>query len=107
MDTSKAKKNGAKKTEEKKQEALKIDSWDVSKVRVVGSKNGDMIFFTLMLNGISINNCKAVSGKNGDFIAMPQYKGSDGNYYNSVYAFLADEDQKLILEKVQAAIDAI
>ena len=106
MDTSKAKKN-SKKTEEKKQEALKIDSWDISKVRVIGSKNGDLVFFTLTLNGISINNCKVVSDKNGDFIAMPQYKGSDGNYYNSVYAFLADEDQKLILEKVQAAIDAM
>ena len=104
MDTSKAKKAN-KKQEETKQEALKIDSWDIAKVRVVGGKKGDTVYFTLMLNGVNINNCKAVSGKNGDFIAMPQYKGSDGKYYNSVYAFISDEDQKLILEKVQAALD--
>ena len=55
--------------------------------------------------GISINNCRIVTGKNGDFISFPQYKGTNGEYYNVVYAKLSEEDTKNICALVQEKID--
>lgn len=100
MDTSKAKNNSKKKVEN-----IKVDRCDVRNVRVLETKNGDVVFFTLMINGVFINNCKVVSGKNGDFIALPQYKGSDDKWYNHVYISLSDEDTKTILDMVQDSIN--
>lgn len=100
MNTTKAKKNT------KEREFCEVRSFEIRNPRVVTYKGKDIVFFTLMLNGIFINNCKVVEGKNGDFIAYPQYKGSDGNWYNTVFAPLAEEDTKKIIEAVQEAIDA-
>lgn len=97
-----------KEAEEKKQEqeVLKLESWNVDRVRVVTTKDGkDLVFLTLMLNGVSINNCRIVTGKNGDFVSFPQYKGSNGEYYNVVYARLSEEDTKNICALVQEKID--
>ena len=74
-------------------------------MRVVEGKNGDIVFFTLILNDVSIYNCRVATGKNGDFISFPQYKGSNENYYNNVYESLSDEDAGKILADIQAAID--
>ena len=104
MNTKNAKKTTSKaKTEER--EVIEVRSADVENVRVVEGKNGDLVFFTLTINGIKIYNCRVATGKNGDFISFPQYKGSDGKYYNNVYVALGDEDSKKILELVQDAID--
>lgn len=100
MDTSKAKKGNKKEVE-----YVKVDRVDVRSARVVETKNGDIVFFTLLLNGVFINNCRVISGKNGDFIGWPQYKGSDDKWYNVVYVPISDEDTKNILDLVQAAID--
>lgn len=102
MDTSKAKKTGSAKTQT---EPIKVDSMDVRSVRVISTKNGDLVFFTLVINGVFINNCKVATGKNGDFVGFPQYKGSDEKWYNTVYCPLSSEDTKTIMDKVQAAID--
>ena len=104
MNTSNAKKTKAK-AETKERETIELRSAEVSHVRVVEGKNGDLVFFTAILNGIYIYNCRVATGKNGDFISFPQYKGSDGKYYNNVYVALSDEDSKKILELVQSAID--
>lgn len=103
MDTSKAKKNSKKKSEER--EFIKVDSHEVLDVRVIDTKNGDMVLFTLVLNGVKIYSCRVATGKNGDFISMPQTKGGNGQYYNVVYAPLSDEDNKTILDEVQTAIN--
>lgn len=103
MDTSKAKKNSKKKGDER--EFVKVDSHEVMDVRVIDTKNGDMVLFTLVLNGIKIYSCRVATGKNGDFISMPQTKGGNGQYYNVVYAPLSDEDSKKILDDVQTAIN--
>lgn len=103
MDTSKAKKNSKKKADER--EVLKLSSHEVLDVRVIDTKNGDMVLFTLVLNGIKIYSCRVATGKNGDFISMPQTKGGNGQYYNVVYAPLSDEDTKTILDEVQNAIN--
>ena len=103
MDTSKAKKN----KQENKNTNVKVNSFEVDHVRVVTTKsNEDLVFFTLTLNGVAINGCRVATGKNGDFISLPQTKGKDGNYYNVVYAPLSDDDAKRILDAVQDAINA-
>ena len=102
MNTSKAKKSATKNTERK---VIEVREVGVNHVRVVGSQNGDLVFFTLELNGVSIYNCRVATGKNGDFISWPQTKGKDGNYYNNVYASLSDEDSNKIIALVQEAID--
>ena len=103
MDTSKAKKNSKKKTEER--EFIKVDSHEVLDVRVIDTKNGDMVLFTLVINGVKIYSCRVATGKNGDFISMPQTKGGNEQYYNVVYAPLSEEDTKAILDEVQTAIN--
>lgn len=105
MNTSKAKKTEAKEKQERMN--IEIRSMDVKNVRVVAGKNGDLVFFTLELNGVTIYNCRVSTGKNGDFISFPQYKGSDGKYYNNVYVSLSDEDSAKILEEIQKQIDAM
>ena len=104
MDTSKAKK-ATKKTEQQKRTFIEIRDKEVKNVRVVDGRTGDLVFFTLVLNGVTIYNCRVATGKNGDFISFPQYKGSNGEYYNNAYASLSDEDSKAILEDVQNAIN--
>lgn len=105
MNTSKAKKTEAKEKQERSN--IEIRSMEVKNVRVVAGKNGDLVFFTLELNGVTIYNCRVATGKNGDFISFPQYKGSDGKYYNNVYVSLSDEDSTKILEEIQKQIDAM
>lgn len=104
MDTSKAKK-ATKKAEQQERTFIEVREYEVKNVRVVDGRNGDLVFFTLVLNGVTIYNCRVATGKNGDFISFPQYKGSNGEYYNNAYASLSDEDSKKILDDVQAAIN--
>lgn len=103
MNTKNAKKSNKKESSERT--FITVSSYGVENVRVVEGKNGDIVFFTLDVNGVKIYNCRAATGKNGDFISFPQYKGTNGNYYNNVYAPLSDEDTAKILADVQKAID--
>ena len=105
MDTSKAKKQTKKEEAERERTFAEIREHEVSNVRVIDTKKGDMVLFTLAVNGVTIYNCRVATGKNGDFISFPQYKGSNGNYYNNVYVAISDEDSKKILAEVQEAID--
>lgn len=105
MDTTKAKKKGQAAAEQKERDYCEVRSVEVKNVRVIAGKNGDLVFFTLVLNGVTIYNCRVATGKNGDFISFPQYKGSDGKYYNNVYVSLAEEDSAAILEEIQRQID--
>lgn len=104
MNTANAKKK--KKEEAQERSYIEVREMEVKNVRVIAGKNGDIVFFTLVLNGVTIYNCKVGTGKNGDFVSFPQYKGSDGKYYNNAYAFLSEEDQNAILEAIQNEIDA-
>lgn len=104
MNTSKAKKV-TKKAEQTEREYIELRSAEIKNVRVVEAKSGDLVFFTAVINGVVIYNCRVATGKNGDFISFPQYKGSDGKWYNNVYVSLTEEDSNQILELVQAEID--
>lgn len=104
MDTSKAKKSAKK---EKEVKSLQLMNFAVENVRVVSGKNGDVVFFTLMINDVYIYNCRVATGKNGDFISWPQVKGKDDKYFNTAYARLSDDTQAQILYAVQEAINAM
>ena len=82
-----------------------IDEWKVSRARTVEGKNGTVVFFTLEINGVSINNCRVAEGKNGDFISLPQYCGNDGKYYSHVYFRFSKEDEAAILAEVEKQIN--
>lgn len=104
MNTKNAKKT-ATKAAKVERENIELRSAEVKNVRVVEGKNGDLVFFTAVINGVVIYNCRVATGKNGDFISYPQYKGSDGKYYNNVYVALSEEDSQKIIELVQSEID--
>lgn len=105
MNTTNAKKKGKSEAEIKEREYCEVRSHEVKDVRVIETRKGDMVLFTLVINGITIYSCRVATGKNGDFISFPQYKGTNGNYYNTVYVVLSDEDSKKILDEIQAEID--
>ena len=91
----------------KNNDTLKLTYHEISNVRAIPVKDGeDLIFFSLQLNGVTINNCRVATGKNGDFISFPQYKGKDGKYYNYVWVKLSDEDEANILNEIQEIINA-
>lgn len=76
---------------------------------------GDTLFFTLKV-GVTdestehgatalatIYDCRLVTAKDGsEFISFPQHKGKDGQWYNSVYVDLMDEEKDYIIKLVQA-----
>lgn len=91
----------------KKTDYIKVTEMNVENVRLFkAQKRGasDVIFFTLTLNQIKIYNCQVRDSRNGEFIAFPQYKGNDGNYYSYVWAKLSEADQETIIEEVKAQL---
>lgn len=105
MNTSKAKKSAPKADKKEVKEFIEVTSCSIDNVRVVEGKNGDIVFFTMILNGVTIYNCRVATGKNGDFVSWPQIKGKDDKYYNQVYAPLSDDAQKAILDLIQEKLD--
>ena len=69
-------------TTKKEIEAGKIESYEVTRARCINSANGQVIFFTLVLN-----------------------KGNDGKYYSHVFFRFSEEDEKRILEEVERQIN--
>lgn len=56
--------------------------------------------FTLNVPGASFMNLKVIDGKNGLFIAMPQQKGRNDQYYDQYRIYLTDEDTKRVIDAV-------
>ena len=91
------------KNTKKKIETIKVDSFKVLKVREM--KKSDNVSFDLVLNGITIYGCFVISGKNGDFISLPQRAGNDGKYYSIVWAPMSQEDQDAIIAEVERLLN--
>lgn len=89
-----------KKPEKKSESAVQ----SVEVVRAKSFDNGGVIF-DVIINGVSIYNCRVVEGRNGDFISFPSRKGSDGSYYSHAYIKLTDEDTKKIVGLVEKALE--
>tara|TARA_Y100000590_G_scaffold144898_1_gene166573 strand:+ start:1517 stop:1897 length:381 start_codon:yes stop_codon:yes gene_type:complete len=65
-------------------------------------------FFDLITSeGFTIKGFKIIEGINGLFVSMPSQKGSDGEYYDSIYASkeLRDELNKLALDAYGSQYD--
>lgn len=58
--------------------------------------------FTLNVPGATFLNLKVVDGKNGEFIAMPQSKGRDGQYYDLYRLYLSEKDAQRVIIAVEA-----
>lgn len=101
----KVNKNATKKTEDAK-DYIKLTQMEVSHIRAVEINDRVQVFFTLMLNGVSINNCRIVEGDNGDFIGFPARKGKDGKYYKHVYASISPEDSAKILAIIEKEVNS-
>lgn len=80
------------------------DDWKVSNVRDLDFGT----FFTLQLPGLSLFNLRVVpAGKKYDaFIAVPEEKGKDGNWYKIYNLFLDPEDTADIIEEVKQIAQA-
>lgn len=61
----------------------------------------DLVFFDMVVNGVTIYGCKVVEGSKGDFISFPSHKGKDGKYYNHAYIKLSDADTSNIIAQVE------
>ena len=106
MDTSKAKRTVKRDVKDQaEQKYVCVGEMAVERVRVVEGKKGDIVFFTLVLDGLYIYNCRVATGKEGDFVSWPQMKGNDGKYYNVVYGRLTETEEKAIIAEVQRQID--
>lgn len=86
----------------KERETIKISSIAIPEKNVRDVKG--TIFFTMTINGVTIYNCKVVSGKNGKFISFPQTKGKDDKYWSIVYVSLSDSDSNKIISKVETIL---
>lgn len=64
-------------------------------------------FFTLQMPGLSLYNLRVVpEGKTYPaFVAVPQIKGADGNYYDEYKIYLSDEDNEAIIAEVDKILD--
>lgn len=58
--------------------------------------------FTLNVPGATFMNLKVIDGKNGEFIAMPQSKGRDGQYYDLYRVYLSEKDAQRVISAVEA-----
>jgi len=87
----------AKKAEEK--DYFNVSDWEVANVRVLDFGT----FFTLKLPGAAFYNMRVVpAGRKYDaFIAMPEEKGKDKNYYKLFNIYFDPDDAKEIIEEVE------
>lgn len=66
---------------------------------VIGTKERFSISFEVTEDlRISVNGCKVVNGKNGEFISFPSWKDKSGNYHNYCYYTFSPEEQKRIID---------
>lgn len=79
------------------------DEWEVRNARELDFGT----FFTLQLPGLALYNLRVVpEGKNYDaFIAMPEDKGKDGDYYKRFALYLTEEDTAAVINAVEEALE--
>lgn len=84
------------------QEYLKISSFSVIRACIL---NSGSVVADLKINGITIYGCFVVETEKGDFISLPQRKGSDGKYYSIVWAKLSKKDTEDIIAEIEKKLD--
>lgn len=74
------------------------------KVSNVRRLSDTVVGFSLLGNGLGLYNLKVVDGSKGMFVATPQTKAKNGEWYNQYAVYLSKEDEKKIIEKVLAML---
>ncbi len=84
---------------EEKKTYFDVSDWEVANVRALDFGT----FFTLKLPGAAFYNMRVVpAGRKYDaFIAMPEEKGKDNNYYKLFNIYFDPDDVKDIIEEVE------
>lgn len=93
---NKSNQNAAPKTDKS---YLSIEGATVQACHLVSDR---VCVFTLNVPGATFLNLKVVDGKNGEFIAMPQSKGRDGQYYDLYRVYLSEQDAQRVISVVEA-----
>ena len=78
----------------------------VEHVRDWGRNGG--ISFSLRVEGpvqVEIYGCRIKSSRNGEFVAFPQRKGKDGQYYKHAWMALDDDQTAEIISAVYDALE--
>lgn len=92
------KKNNTKKNDDK------IQVLEGISISQINNYSDSVTFFTLHLNtalgDMLIPSCKILSGKKGDFIALPSTKGSDNKYYPFAYCSVSKEISEAIIDAI-------
>ena len=59
------------------------------------------IVFDMIVNDVSIYNCRLIENKEGNmFVSFPSKKGKDGKYYSYAYCKLTTEDVTNIVDQI-------
>lgn len=88
--------------EKKEKVNFSIKGMTVSNVRRLAD---NVIAFSLLGNGLGLYNMRVVNTeKHGEFVATPQQKGSDGNYYSLYAVYLDEADEAKIIKKVKSML---
>lgn len=90
-----------KAADEEKKVYFDISGMTVANVRQLSDK---VVAFSLLGKGLGLYNLRIVAGKNGNFVASPQSKGKDGEYYSVYAVYLTEDDQKKIIKAVLAKL---
>lgn len=102
---------GSKGGSGKAPEFIKVESFEIRRAHEGKAKNGGTLNFAdVTINGVTVYGCRAVTykaqdGTEKDFLAWPEEKGADGNYYKKAYAPLSDADQQKICDAIYAKLD--
>lgn len=60
------------------------------------------IAFDMIVNDVTIYGCRLIERKDGGvFVAFPQRKGKDNNYYNIAYTKLSEKDVESIVAQIE------
>ena len=87
---------------QRKTNETKKNEWkqvpDMTGFSVIGTRDRFSISFEVFEGfRIGINGCRVVTGKNGDFISFPAWKGKDGSYHDHCYMTFSDEEKDKII----------
>ena len=74
---------------------METDGIQVSRIHRVDGDSKLKAFVDLSLSGVVVKGLKVVNGSKGLFVSMPQQKGKDGRWYNTVCPESKEIRQKL------------
>lgn len=92
----------SKKAKKAEKPNFEITGMKVSNVRKLSET---VTAFSLLGKGLGLYNLKVVNGAKGKFVAVPQTKGKDGEWYNQYAVYISDDDQAKIIKKVESMIE--